>query len=111
MIGAEYLRDLRRQGLKPKIVFVFDLGKIRNDGLYDPNAQLENGCHAEIHIEPNDSIAALDFRFLIGCVVSINVLDAERGRQLYKYIRAQHPASITISDGKTFTHHEVFTNE
>lgn len=107
MIGAEHLRDLRRQGLKPAIVFVFDLGEIRNDGLFDPNIQLENGCNAEIHIEPNDNIAALDFRFLVGCVVSINVLTAERGRQLYRYIKAQNPASITITDGKTFTHHEV----
>ena len=97
--------------MKPNIVFVFDLGKIRSDGFYDPSAQLEMGNHAEVHIEPNDNIAALDFRFLVGCAVSILVLDVDRGRQLYRYIRNQNPLSLTISDGKSFTHHEVFANE
>lgn len=108
MIGAEYLRDLRRQGLKPQIVFVYDLGKIENEGLFAPEVMIETGGHAEVHIEPDDAIASLDFRFLTGCAVSLLVNNTERARLIYKYIRAIRPKSITLSDGADLFHHEEF---
>lgn len=106
MIGAEYLRDLRRQGMKPAIVFVMDIQGQCSTGDRSPDVQLENNSHAEVHIERSDNLADLDFRFLTGCVVAINADDKDRARRLFKYIKAQRPKSITVSDG-TFVHHEV----
>lgn len=106
MIGAEYLRDIRRQGLKPSIVFVMAFKSMRSDGLYHPDTKLENGSHAEIHIEPDDNIAALDFRFLTGCVVAINSDCKEKARLLYKYIKPHRPQSVTVS-GSDFLYHEA----
>lgn len=101
------MRDLRRQGLKPAIVFVMAFDEMKSHDMYHPDMQLENDSEAEVHIEPDDNILALDFRFLTGCVVAINTDSRERARKLYKQIRRVGPASITVSDS-TFTHHETF---
>lgn len=108
MIGAEYIRDLRLQGLKPSIIFVLDFENIDSDGERAPHLQLEKGSHAEVHIERSDNISALDFRFLTSCVVSVSTDCRDRARLLYKHIKRHRPKSITVSDS-TFTHHEIVT--
>lgn len=106
MIGAETIFDLRKQGLKPRIVFVLDLGDIRHDGWFAPADMLHNGFLPEVHIKPEDNIALLDFRFLFRCVVAVISNRKDRARLLYREIRRRRPESITVSDG-TFVHHEV----
>ena len=106
MIGHLEIISVRRQGLRPSIVFIFDLGNIRSDGWFAPEDMLQNGFIPEIHILPKDDIAKLDFRFLTHCVVAITSNNKCRARTLYRAVKRVMPKSLTVSDG-TFTHHEV----
>lgn len=107
MIGHLEVIDVRKQGLRPSIVFIFDLGAIRNDGWFAPEDMLQNGFLPEIHISPDDDIAKLDFRFLTRCIVAIITISKCRARTIYRAVKRIMPKSLTVSDG-TFVHHEVF---
>lgn len=108
MRGHIELTELRLQGIKPAYVHVFDIGEAP-DGIYTaPENQLELGHQPEIYISPADTIERLDLRFLVGLVCMCQSNDLNRARSLYAALRAVPVYQITISDGQTFTHHEVF---
>lgn len=107
MIGHLEIIDIRKQGFKPSIVFVFDCGEPIRKEFYRAEDQLQMGFLPEVHIHPGDDISKLDFRFLTHCIVSITTNERERARLLYHAIKKVVPLAIAISDG-TFSHYEAF---
>lgn len=108
MRGHKELIELRMQGIKPGLVDVFDVGDAPDGMFTAPEAQLEWGHVPEIWIARSDVIERLDWRFLVGLVVRCHCDDLNRARALYSSLKAERVSQITISDGKSFVHHEVF---
>ena len=106
MIGHVEIIEMRKQGYKPKIVFIFDTGEPNREYHHAAENQLALGCSPEIHISPSDDVYRLDMRFLVGCVVSVTTNCKDRARGLYLCLKRAMVESVTISNGD-FLHHEV----
>ena len=106
MIGHVEIIEMRKQGYKPKIVFVFDVGEPPRDFYRSAENTMALGSMPEIHISPSDDIYKLDMRFLVGCVVSVTTNCKDRARGLYLCLKRAMVESVTISNGD-FLHHEV----
>lgn len=75
MRGHERIIELRKQGIKPKIIFI-------NDWPCDVN-WFDSDDQATVSTF-KDSITSLDLRFLTGCMVSISATDESRAKALFK---------------------------
>ena len=75
MRGHEPLLSLRRKGLKPSMVFI-DLFEDSDNSWRDwPN---NDPRHPQIEVSDDDSIAGLDFRFVVGLTVMVTGHDKPR---------------------------------
>lgn len=70
MRGHESIVKLRREGMKPHAVFVYDLPDLRVFGGTD------------LLIEEGDIPEALDLRFMVGLTVHVSVIDTPKGRRI-----------------------------
>lgn len=78
MKGQEQIIKARIAGAKPAFVFVND---------YDcPTDWFEYNDHATV-CTAGDNIQALDFRFLVGCKVSISSESESRAKSLFEAIK------------------------
>lgn len=98
MRGQVALIGLRMNGLKPRCVFVDDV-KIKLRGIFDAEIQAGETGIPEIHIEPGDNIATLDFRCLHGMTVAISGTDIDRLRAIFARVRHFKPEKIITSNG------------
>jgi len=104
MRGHETLSRLRMGGYKPAMVWLTALdGPCSRATFLDAENTLAWGNFPEIHVEPDDRIAALDFRPLVGTTVLLQGTDRDRLRAIFKHLRQFAPARVITSDG-TFFH-------
>lgn len=101
MIGATELLELRRNGRKPRSVFLYDS---IDPGRHTQWVQelIENGMIPEVYILPDENISRLDLRFLVGLNVLVYGPNKDRLRLLFERVRALPAQQITITDGETF---------
>lgn len=74
MRGAEHLIAMRRQGLRPVLVFV----ETGPDGRIDEQLNRDDQASAHLWVEPHESIGRLDLRCLVGLGVSVSGPDEKR---------------------------------
>lgn len=110
MTGHDALLKLRRAGMKPACVWVFDDDSqvsivAARDWHKEPNAFAEK-LYAHIHLTALDIPETLDFRPLVGLRVHMNCDRGEvRARRVFDSLAAAKPAFlIAAQGGEVWTH-------
>lgn len=107
MTGLDTVIELRKRGLKPKAVFI-DL--VLALAAIDEPLSLSGIAYVEILA--SDSLAAIDFRALVGLNVHVydNAGDPNRQRKVASMVAAVEPALLVVPmvDGATWTVHRRF---
>lgn len=80
MTGHQRIVAMRRQGLKPSVVWVADYPEAVNDGL-------------TIRVDEQDTPELLDLRFLVGTTVTVESFNDQRLQRLAKAC-AQHARRV-----------------
>lgn len=83
MKGQDAIVKLRRKGIKPHAVFVYDL----------PAQRVFDGT--DVLIEESDIPETLDLRFLVGLTVHVSVIDSPKGRRISQACAAASKRCVT----------------